>query len=216
MNPKPARGAQRERELDRDSYFSDDYFSMPQLCSFAHQLNLIHTMRPKSAVEIGIGNGFVSTYLIRSGVPVTTIDINPALEPDICAPLVEAVNQLEAPADLVICCEVLEHMPLEELDDNLDHLRNLGGRLFLTLPNSYRSWGIGGLAFLPKLGARMFDLNFDLPLARSLEGGPHFWEVNYTKDCTRAAIVKRLKKRYSSVRTGSFTLNPYHIWFACQ
>lgn len=212
----PTRGTERERDLSRDIYFSDGYFSMPQLCSFAHQLNFIHSMRPTSAIEIGLGNGLVSTYLRRAGVPVITADIIPALEPDICAPLAEVRSHIDAPQDLVICCEVLEHMPLEELDENLDHLRGLSDRLFLTLPNSHRSWGFSGLTFLPKLGGRLFDLNVNIPWKRPLEGGPHYWEVGYSADCSRNAIVKRLRQRYSTVRSGRFTLNPYHVWFICE
>lgn len=207
------RGADRERDLDREVYFSDSYFSIPQMCSFAHQLNFIHSMRPTSAIEIGLGNGFVSTYLKRSGVPVTTVDINPALQPDICAPLDDVSNHIEKTADLVICCEVLEHMPLEALDENLDHLRGLGDRLFLTLPNSYRTWGFSGLTFLPKLGASLFDLNFNIPWKRPLAGGPHFWEVGHSPACSRKAIVERLRHRYNVVRSGRFALNPYHVWF---
>lgn len=213
---QPFRGNERERDLDREVYFSDSYFSMPQLCSFAHQLNFIHSMRPKSAIEIGLGNGFVSTYLRRAGVPVLTADINPALEPDICAPLADVRAQIDAPRDLVICCEVLEHMPLKELDANLDHLRGLGDRLFLTLPNSYRAWGLSGLLFLPKLGGQLFDLNFNIPWKRPIAGGPHFWEVGYTATCSRAAIVRRLQQRYGKVRSGRFALNPYHMWFICE
>lgn len=210
------RGNDRERDVARDVYFSDSYFSMPKLCSFAHQLNHIRSMRPSSAIEIGVGNGFVSTYLKRSGLPITTADINPSLDPDICAPLSEVRNHIAETVDLVICCEVLEHMPLTELDENLEHLHRLGNRLFLTLPNSYRSWGLSGMGFLPKLGGRMFDLILDVPLKKSLAGGPHFWEVGHSRACTRAAIVERLKLRYSSVRSGRFALNPYHIWFECE
>ncbi len=213
---QPLQGTERERNLDRETYFSDSYFSMPQLCSFAHQLNFIHSMRPKSAIEIGLGNGFVSTYLRRAGVPVITADINPSLEPDICAPLAEVRGHIDSPRDLVICCEVLEHMPLEELDANFDHLRGLGDRLFLTLPNSNRAWGLSGLMFLPKLAGRLFDLNLNIPWKRRIAGGPHFWEVGYTTTCTRAAIVQRLKQRYGKVHSGRFALNPYHMWFVCE
>lgn len=213
---QPLHGNERERGLAREVYFSDGYFSIPQLCSFAHQLNFIHSMRPLSAIEIGVGNGFVSTYLRRAGVPIITADINAALEPDICAPLSEVRAHLDAPRDLVICCEVLEHMPLEELDANLDHLRELGGRLFLTLPNSYRAWGISGLIFLPKLAGRLLDFNLSIPWKRPIAGGPHFWEVGHCADCSRAAIVQRLRQRYGQVRSGRFALNPYHVWFCCE
>lgn len=209
------RGRERERDLSRDVYFSDFYFSMPQLCSFAHQLNLIHAMRPTSAIEIGMGNGFVSTYLRRSGLPIVTADINPSLQPDICAPLADVCKHLAQQADLVICCEVLEHMPLAELETNLDYLRDLGARLFMTLPNSFRAWGISGLAFLPKLNGTIFDLVFNIPWKRPLTEA-HFWEVDDTPECTRKAIVKHLRHRYTSVRTGRFALNPYHVWFICE
>lgn len=215
MNTK-TRGAERERSLDRSIYFSESYFSMPQLCSFAHQINSINAMKPKSAIEIGLGNGFVSTFLDRMNVPVTTADINPALSPDICAPLDELKTLVSKKYDLVICCEVLEHMPLEKLDENIDHLRSLGERLFMTLPNSYRTWGVSGLSFLPKLGVKMFDFNLDIPWKRPIAGGPHFWEVGYSKDCSRKSIVGKLEKRYSTVKSGRFSLNPYHVWFVCE
>jgi hypothetical protein len=213
---KPTRGAEREAKLEREDYFSDRYFSMRHLCSFAHQLHHIHGMHPKSAMEIGIGNGFVSAFLRRSGLSVLTADINPALEPDICAPLSEVRSKIAAPVDLVICCEVLEHMPLELLDENLDHLRSLGSRLFLTLPNSYRTWGLGGFAFLPKLAPRAVDLVVNFPWRHPIAGGPHFWEVGYNSECSRRALIGKLRTRYNHVRSGRFNLNPYHVWFECQ
>jgi hypothetical protein len=216
MTDAKTRGADREQALGRDAYFSDQYFSMRQLCTFAHQLNHIWTMKPTSAIEIGLGNGFVSSYLKRAGVPITTVDINPALVPDICAPLHQVRGQLDGMRDLVICCEVLEHMPLEELDANLDHLKSLGSRLFLTLPNSYRTFGFGGLINLPKLGGKVLDLNCSIPSRHPLPGGPHFWEVGHSRACSRAAIVERLQTRYSSVKSGRFELNPNHIYFICQ
>ncbi len=210
------RGIERERKLQRSEYFSGQYFSLSQLSSFIHQLNLIRSMNPISAVEIGIGNGFVSTFLRNAGIPMVTADINPALDPDICAPLSRVASQLSQKADLTICCEVLEHMPLDELDDNLDSLAAIGNRLFLTLPNSYRCWGISGFINLPKLGARLFDLNIDIPWRRPVEGSPHFWEVGYNRQCSRKAIENRLRTRYKTVRSGRFALNPYHIYFVCQ
>ncbi len=211
-----ARGLEREKSVAREVYFSDAYFSMPQLCSFAHQLHHIWKMRPKSVIEVGLGNGFVSTFLKRSGIPVTTVDINPALEPDICAPLSELSKHVKVPVDLVVCCEVLEHMPIEELDANLDYLRTVGSRLFLTLPNVNRTFGFAGFANIPKLGACLFDLNFDFPYKNKFEGGAHFWEVGFDRSTSRSSIIDRLRSRYTSVKSGRFTLKPYHIWFECE
>jgi SAM-dependent methyltransferase len=211
----PARGNDREKNLKRERYFSDSYFSISQLCSFAHQINYIWSMRPSSVIEIGLGNGFVSTFLKRAGIHVTTVDINPALEPDICAPLSDVHKLIPEQTDLVVCCEVLEHMPIEELDANLDRLRGLGKRLFLTLPNYRRTWGLSGLVFLPKLGVKVFDVCFDIPWKRR-PPREHFWEVGYNHQCKRQEIVRRLKARYPSVRCGRFALYPHHIYFICE
>lgn len=213
---EPFRGNERERELPKEIYFAEDYFSMRQLCSFAHQLNFIYSMRPKSVIEVGVGNGFVSTFLRRAGFTITTADINPQLDPDICAPIDKIRDNITTRFDLVVCCEVLEHMPLHQLDANLDYLKDLGDRLFLTLPNSFKTWGMSGFAFLPKLGIRNFDFAFDTPFKHPIAGGPHFWEVGLNSGCTRRKIEDLLGRRYKSVRSGRFKLNPYHLWFICE
>src|SRR5690606_9829851 len=130
MSSTNLRGLERERTLPRDVYFSDQYFSMQQLCSLSHQINLIHCLRPKNILEIGIGNGFTSSFLRRAGYAVTTVDINPELEPDICAPLDQVGAYLNGEkVDLVVCCEVLEHMPWSDFESNINHLRSFGDRL---------------------------------------------------------------------------------------
>lgn len=210
------RGLEREKGLSLKDYFSNDYFLVPQLCSYVHQLHIIKKMNPDSLIEVGIGNGFVSGFLKLSGIRVITADVNSNLNPDICAPLSELPNYVEEDFDLVVCCEVLEHMPLEDLDNNLECLRRLGSRLFLTLPNSYRRFGVSGLIFLPRIGSRFFDMNFDIPFKRSLDHSSHFWEVGYSNECTQKNIINRLNKHFSSVRSGRFALNPGHIWFLCE
>ncbi|MPT22967.1 MAG: hypothetical protein E2577_08105 [Starkeya sp.] len=44
----------------------------------------------------------------------------------------------------------------------------------------------------------------------------HFWEVGYSRACSRAAIIAKLRQHYEKVTTGRFELNPYHLWFPCQ
>lgn len=82
-----ARGAQREMSLSRETYFSELYFSEPQLFSMGNQLAAIHQLKPQSIIEIGIGSGFTSSFLKGAGYDITTVDINESLRPDICCPL---------------------------------------------------------------------------------------------------------------------------------
>ena len=210
------KGHDRERSLARSEYFSEGYFALPVLFSQTMQIRQIYELKPKSVLEIGPGNGFVASFLKRSGVEVVTADINPDLEPDICAPLSELSAHVSQKFDLVVCCEVLEHMPLSDLDANLDILRSVGDRLLMSLPNARASVGFGSLVRLPRLARFLLDAHVNLPIKHKLEGSPHFWEVGYTSDCTRRNIVARLKTRYGRVKHFRFALNPYHYFFIAE
>ena len=209
------RGQAREASLARDRYYSDGYFALPQLCSLSHQISEIHALRPADILEIGIGNGFTSSFLRRAGYSVTTADINPALEADICAPLSQVGDHVGGRIfDLVVCCEVLEHMPLEEFIPSLDALKGLGRRLFLTLPNYSASIGLCGFIRLPRLSRKAINMTFDVRRKKTLDQ-EHFWEVGSRTETSKRTIASELRLRYPSVQVRKFALNPYHIAFIC-
>jgi hypothetical protein len=210
------RGSNRERNLPREAYFSDGYFELKQLFSLAHQIEKIHALRPASILEVGIGNGFTSMYLRRAGYNVVTSDINPELEPDICAPLDELQKSLDGRRfDLVVCCEVLEHMPFDQFTKNLSILRAVGDRLFMTLPNHRKYFGFGGLLRLPKKKPIEVNLQVSTRLGKRLPA-EHFWEVDYDKTTSLPSIISELNKIYSSVETGVFSTNSYHRYFSAS
>lgn len=213
MNEHNLRGDERERDLDRSVYFSDSYFGLPQLFSQSHQIAKIHAMRPKSIIEIGIGNGFTSTFLRQAGYDIVTADINPALQPDICAPLDQLPNHLDGRRfDVVVCCEVLEHMPFDQFATNVSLLRALGDRLFMTLPNHRRYFGFGGLLRLPKM--KVLDVDANIPFGRRRRlPAEHFWEVDHSAATSLNAVMKVLDGFYGRTQTGKFSTNAYHRYF---
>lgn len=209
-----ARGVQREKALSRDTYFSKLYFSEPQLFSLSHQLAAIHRLAPENIIEIGIGSGFTSSFLKHAGYHVTTVDINESLQPDICSPLQDLPSVLDGRRfDLVVCCEVLEHTPLADLPANISALRKAGDRLFMTLPNYARSFGVGVALRLPKQAAKIFGLYLDLKLKKNIERNGHFWEVGSDLRCTKRALTALLRRHYNAVEVGALPMNPYHISF---
>lgn len=211
-----ARGESREKSVAREEYFSAGYFAHAQLLSLSQQIHDIYALQPTSILEIGPGNGFVSTYLRRAGFEVVTADINPALEPDICAPLSEIPQHLNGRRfDLVVCCEVLEHMPFEQFEPNIKTLRTLGDRLYMTLPNYRKAFGIGGLLRLPRMPHKAFSWYFTFRQKRKLTD-QHFWEVDYSPECRLPEIVSILKRHYPSVVTERYALNAYHQAFVAK
>ena len=208
------RGREREAGLTKEAYLSENYFSLKQLFSLAHQLHSIHRLRPEGILEIGIGNGFVSTFLRRAGYDVVTADINSHLEPDVVAAIGDLPAHLAGREfDLVVCCEVLEHMPFEELEQNIAVMSRLGRRLFLTIPDSRRVFGIGGIVRLPKWAP--FILNRYVAVPGNGRVGPaHFWEIGSSPGTSMEVIETTLGRYYRDIRSERFALNPYHVSFS--
>lgn len=212
-----SRGEEFEASLPKSDYFNDAYFDVRQLIAQTMQIKHIHDLKPSSMIEIGIGNGLTSSFIRNSGIEVVTADINPNLGPDICCPLSELVEEVGGRKfDLVVCCEVLEHMPVEELERNIVTLRALGHRLFLTLPGYTRSFGISGLIKIPWITAKDFFVYIFLPKNVDLAGTEHFWEVGSEAGTKRRTIVALLRRYYGNVRYGRISFQPNHIYFIAE
>ncbi|WP_353235492.1 methyltransferase domain-containing protein [Diaphorobacter ruginosibacter] len=208
-------GSRREAGLARSYYTDESNFSPEHLFSMSYQIRQLHSFRPRRVLEIGIGNGFVSTFLRQAGVDVVTADINPALRPDVCAPLHELPRHLEGEQfDVVSCCEVLEHMPFSEFGRNLDIIRGLAPEAFISLPGHFPWAGVMG-----RLGIhnRFVDvsLGIRIPCRRRLTDG-HFWEIASEWQTRRGALVARMRERFARVDSGVFPMNRYHFYFRCS
>ncbi|TXS94531.1 class I SAM-dependent methyltransferase [Parahaliea aestuarii] len=210
MNQK---GEDRERQLNLDCYFNENYFELAQLCSYAHQISDIYQTGAREILEIGVGSGLTSSFLRKSGRKVTTADINPNLSPDICAPLSELGRYVgELKYDLVVCCEVLEHMPFEQFEESVELLRSFSKNLYLTLPAYRRTLGFGGMFRFPRLGMLPFNFHLELPNRKPISPS-HFWEVDSESFSRKSNIVGVLRKYYSTVSWARYELNPKHIKF---
>lgn len=211
------KGPEREKQLLKSDYYSDAYFSMRQLCTLSHQINEISKLKPKSILEIGIGNGFVSSFLKRSGIDVCTVDINSELEPDIVSSIEDLPLHLEQRKfDLVVCCEVLEHIPFEEFEKSIKIFKGYSSRLFLTLPR-YKTWfGVSGFMRLPRID-KIFSIGFDFNKKKDLNSGHcHFWEVDSSPETTTKNIKSLINKHYQITDNNSFHLNRYHEFLVCD
>lgn len=208
-------GAEREASLAPDHYLSDDYFGTETLHSMVFQIQQLRAFGVRRILEVGIGNGFVSSFLRRAGFEVTTADINPRLGADVCRPLHELPQALAGRRfDVVSCCEVLEHMPFEDLPANLDTLRALAPSAFVSLPGHFPWLGLAG-----RLGVhnRFVDvaLGLRIPVRRRPSEG-HFWELGSAWRTRRAAIAGLMRERWPLVESGVFPLHRYHYWFRCR
>jgi len=95
-------------------------------------------LKPKSIIEIGAGNEVVKNYLKIIIKNYKVLDINSKLKPDVLSDLREFRPELKEKFDCLICAEVLEHMPFEDLGKNLSNIYNYlncSGRTLITIPH---------------------------------------------------------------------------------
>jgi len=126
-------------QVDPQHYYND-YDHKKRWISYWHQIQEVLKFNPDSVLEVGVGNKTVSNYLENRGIDVTTTDIDPELEPDVVCDVRNLSDKFDGNSfDVVLCAEVLEHIPFEDFRGALDEIRRVTkGGVVLTLPN----WGI--------------------------------------------------------------------------
>ena len=95
-------------------YTSRAYNTKERACSFWHQVDEIFEIGASTVLEIGSGSGLVTNWLRTAGVEVKTLDLEPELEPDIVGSVTDIPLSANS-CDAVLCCQVLEHLPFDQL-----------------------------------------------------------------------------------------------------
>lgn len=201
-NPQPAAG----------HYFERAYDDVKRFASYWHQIDLAVRHAPRSILEVGIGNGFLSDYLRRAGVPPTRLDVDPALHPDVVA----ALPRLPFPDgsfDTVLCYEVLEHLPFALFAPSVRELRRVARRsVALSLPDYQRYLKIDS-----KL-SKVWSIHFVVTLPRLvLPAQPgdseHCWEIG-KRGTRQRRVLAELAGAGLTVRRHFRPLEtPYHHFF---
>lgn len=181
------------------------------MASLSQQLVELNRLAPDTLLEIGKGSGFVSDFIRKAGIEVTTFDINPALEPDVVGSIDNLVEQFGNDSfDCVVCAEVLEHLPFEKFEFYLDQLRSVCRRgCVVTLPRCDHPWFEFRLMVrLPGLWPREIYMRMPKPgAARTIYAG-HHWEINSTPG-TSLKQVRETIKRYFTI-TEDYRLRAYN------
>lgn len=202
------------------SHYDAGYLAGWRLHSIAEQASLALEIAPRSALEIGVGAGISVAMLRAAGVAVTTVDIQPELKPDIVAD-VRSLPLDDGSHDVVICCQVLEHLPYAELGAALRELRRVARRrLVLSLPDIERPLCVTLRA--PFLGFRRFERSFrarrvDAAWRRHrLEEMGHYWEIGVDGIRPRAIESHLASAGFGRIRTHRLHERPWHRFFVAE
>jgi SAM-dependent methyltransferase len=197
-------------------HYGEGYDALYRWISYWYQLREVRRLRPASLLEIGVGNGTVSRRLAEDGIAVTTCDFDAQLAPDVCGD-VRRLPFGPQNFDVVLCAQVLEHLPFDEFPALLGEIARVSRRYaVITLPCSragvYVVPTFLGAATAPRLALR-------LPLPNwlgKLFFKQHEWEIGRLRFPLRKvrrairAAGWRLRREVQPV------LNTYHYFFVLE
>ena len=199
-------------QVESNHYFNKAYDTKERFISYWHQINEIIKLNPKTVLEIGVGNGFVSKYLKERKVNVLTLDIDKRLSPDVVGSVLNMPFSDEL-FDVVACYEVLEHLPFENFSEALSEIFRVSkSYAILSLPDASRVYRV--YLQIPKIG--IFKRLIPLPRLKNpihKFGGEHYWEIG--------KVGYPLSKIIKEIQTAGFRVektyrvfeNPYHRFF---
>jgi ubiquinone/menaquinone biosynthesis C-methylase UbiE len=166
-------------------------------------------------VEIGVGNNFVSNYLIKRGFNVTTLDIDKKLNP-VAVSSVLNIPFSDETFDVVACYEVLEHLPYVHIKKALNEIFHVSNSYaLLSLPDANRAYRI--FFQMPMLGT--FKKIFQFPrLKKSVNhfDGQHYWEIGKADYSLKTIIDAIRKVGFKIKKTYRVFEMPYHRFFVLK
>ena len=201
------------REPSKAHYRKVTYWSHLRIHGYANQLRELYVAEADTVLEVGMADGYMSTVVPRfTRHRLVSVDLDPALGPDVAGSVVSLPFGTNA-FDVVVCCQVLEHLPFESFGPAVRELGRVARRLvFLSVPDVRMYLALR--LRVPKLGWRTLAWSPErYHLGPYRFDGEHHWEIGYRG--TRFRDVRRTLER-SGVRViRSYRIPdlPYHCFF---
>lgn len=191
------------------NYFTQQYNDGTRWMSYWCQIDGVLRLKPENVLEIGVGNGLVASYLKSCGISVTTLDIEKNLKPDFVGS-VEDLPFAENSFDVVLCAEVLEHLPFDKFSEAILELKRVSKK-FIVLSLPHWGWTFRFFCEVPLLPRLRFLWKISGILKH--ESREHLWEIG-----KRGSPSRKIKKAISESGLkilDDFILfeNPYHHFF---
>ena len=127
-------------QVDHTHYFSGyDHFG--RFSSYWHQIEETSALGGR-ILEIGTGNGTVAAVLRARGFDLTTVDIDPQLNPDVVADI-RKLPFAAGEFDTVLVAEVLEHIPWDDVPIAVGEVARVAARGVVgSVPNAHVAFAL--------------------------------------------------------------------------
>jgi len=202
-------------QVDPDHYFKPSYDSKGRFISYWHQINELIKLKPTSILEIGIGNGLVANYLKQRGYNLTTMDIDPRLNPDKIGSVIDIPFPDES-FEVVACFEVLEHLPYKYFSEALSEILRVSKKYaVLSMPDATRAYRV--LIQIPKIGVlkKLIPLSQLKPPKHKFDG-QHYWEIGKAGYPLRRILNDIERVGFRIIKTYRVFEMPYHRFLVLE
>ncbi len=205
-------------QVDKEHYYRD-YDDLMRFISYFYQIDLVKKLHPGTVLEVGIGNKTVSNYLKEFGFAVTTCDFDRSLNPDHVADIRDLPFENDS-FDLVMACEVLEHIPWEDVEKALYEIHRVTKKhALISIPyHSIQIEAVLRAPFIGRISGKPYlTLSLRIPRTARKEklDKEHYWEMDRKKHSIKK-VRALLEKRFRIVDEGRPALNSYHHFFVLE
>jgi SAM-dependent methyltransferase len=202
-------------QVSRSHYHFLSYNHPRRFASYFQQIALITGAGAQSVLEVGPGDGFIKRNLPDRSLPVTTIDFDESLGPDVVAD-VRCLPFPDRRFDAVCAFQVLEHLPWEDVGKAIREMKRCAAMaVLLSLPDagSY----VQVQTRLPFVGTRRWMIELDRFWRRKHRfDGQHYWEVG-TAGHSKELVRQRLEcGSWAVVEATRLFANPYHRFYTLK
>ena len=127
-------------QVSKEHYDFCRYVHLKRWNSYYHQIEstlyLCQNGGWNDILLIWVWDWIVVDMLKRNGLNVTTFDFDKNLNPDIVWDVTKIDEIVSKKYDVVVCCEVLEHIPFEMFETTIKKLSKTTNNMVLSLPKN--------------------------------------------------------------------------------
>lgn len=197
-------------------YYYKNYDDVMRFISYFCQIDSTIRFHPKTILEVGIGNKTVCNYLRQFGYDVIACDLNKTLGPDEIADI-RNLPFGDNKFDVVLACQVLEHIPFGDVPIALSELRRVSKKIvIISIPCSY-FWAEFILNINVPFFYKQIHTSLSIPffIREFKKNDEHYWEMG-RKNYSKRKIRKLLNKYFTIKKEFRPILNPYHYFFVLE
>jgi len=214
----------KQAEIHQDYYKFSEYVSLDRFNTYWFQINEVLNLEPRSVAEIGVGTGVVKYLVEGFGVPVTSIDINENLKPDVVSPITSAAEALNGQTfDVVLCSRVFHHIPFGDVESALENIWRLSAK-HAVLVLAAEDFRVYTAVRLTSKREKFFSIPIPLFIKRMVLKATkassayyyNIWKINSSNVTRKANVDALIENRFSILKSYPVPKNHGHVIYVLE